>query len=180
MLKIKVIKKFLFSVFLFSVFHLLSCGVQAQSEWAKLKYHFNSGSLPPPYHYSYTISVNIDGKGELVYISGYQEKDKTNIGHPFELNNEKLEALKNAVKESDILNLDIKSRPSGEIPDGGHSESLEFYVYKDDNNELTLIKSIVTYPELKYEGLLDKLYKVIQNSVPEDIWNEVKSKNVNK
>ena len=65
--------------FTFIISHFLSCGLQAQSEWVKLEYHFNSGSLPPPYHYSYTITISNDGKEELVYISEYQEKDKTNI-----------------------------------------------------------------------------------------------------
>lgn len=166
-----------FTFFCLSVICSLSCGVRAQSEWAKLEYYFNVGSLPPPYHYSYTITINSEGKGELVYISGYQEKDKTYIGHPFELDNNKLESLKNAVKESVVLDLDIKTRPNEQIPDGGHSDCLKIFGLNSSNpaDELVVLKTIPSYPELKYESTLNKLYKVIQNSVPDDLWNEVKS-----
>lgn len=170
-------RKISFAFLCLLVFCSLSCGVQAQSEWVKLEYYFNVGSLPPQYHYSYTITINSEGKGELVYIRGYKEKDKTYIGHPFELDNNKLESLKNAVKESDVLSLEIKSRPNEQIPDGGHSDGLKIFGLDSSNpaDELAVLKTVPSYPELKYENTLNKLYKVIQNSVPEDLWNEVKS-----
>jgi len=36
-----------------------------------LVYSWREGSLPPPYHYSYTISLQPDGAGELVFVPGY-------------------------------------------------------------------------------------------------------------
>lgn len=166
----------LFSSLIF--FHFLSCGVQAQNEWSKLEYSFNVGALPPPYHYSYKITISMNGTGELVYVGGNQDKDKNTSKYTFELDNEKLVFLENAVKESDVMNLDIKTRPSNEIPDGGHSDGLELFGYskKNDTKDLELMKSVPTYPESKYEDALNKLYKVIQNSVPEDIWKEAESK----
>jgi hypothetical protein len=155
--------------------------LQAQSNWSKLEYYFNVGSLPPPYHYSYTITINSDGIGELVYTGGYESTEKNTDKYSFKLSNKKLKKLKKAVKESDILNLDIKTRPSEEIPDGGSSESLQIFGFNkgNDGSESILLKSIPTYPELKYETILEKLYKVIQNSVPEDIWKEANSRKEN-
>ncbi len=175
---IKINKKIIFSIFLFSIFHFLSCGLQAQNNWVKLEYHFNVGALPPPYHYSYIITISSDGKGELVYISGYESTPKNTSIHPFMLKSKQLKKLKKEVKDSDVLNLNIKTRPNEEIPDGGHSDGLEIYgINKEsDSKDTVLIKSVPTYPELKYEGILDKLYKVIQNSVPDNIWNEVNSR----
>lgn len=176
--QIKKNNKIIFQIFLFSIFHFLSCGLQAQSDWTKLNYHYNVGSLPPPYHYSYTITINGDGKGEMVYIGGYESTPKNTSVYPFELNSKKMKKLNKAVKESDVLNLDIKTRPGEEIPDGGHSDGLEIYgVNKEsDSKDTVLIKSIPTYPELKYDGILNRLYKAIQNSVPDDIWKEIDSK----
>ncbi|MCX6164116.1 MAG: hypothetical protein NTU73_04530 [Ignavibacteriae bacterium] len=174
------IKVFIIILQLF-VLHFLSCGLQAQNEWSKLEYSFNVGALPPPYHYSYKITISMNGAGELVYVGGNQDKDKNTSKYTFELDNEKLVILENAVKESDVMNLDIKTRPSNEIPDGGHSDGLELFGYskKNDTKDLVLLKRVPTYPELKYETVLNTLYKVIQNSVPEDIWKEAKSKRDN-
>jgi|WetSurMetagenome_2_1015567.scaffolds.fasta_scaffold103319_2 hypothetical protein len=160
------------------ILFFLSGGLQAQSVWSKLEYNFNVGSLPPPYHYSYTITINSDGNGKLVYIGGYESTEKNTSKHLFDLTKKKLKILKNIVRESDVLNLDINTRPNEEIPDGGHSESLNIFGFskENDGNEPVLLKSIPSYPELKYETMLDKLYKVIQNTVPEDIWKEVNSK----
>jgi hypothetical protein len=173
---LKVLSKIFFAIVLFSVFHFSSYGVQAQSKWTKLEYYFNVGSLPPPYHYSYTITINSDGKGELVYIGGYESTDKNTNKYFFELGNKKIKKLNKAIKESNVLNLDIDTRPGEEIPDGGSSESLQIFGFNkgNDESESVLLKSVPPYPELKYEALLDKLYSVIRKSVPEDIWNNVK------
>lgn len=171
--------KALIIIFLLSVLYFTPNILKAQSDWGKLVYYFNIGALPPPYHYSYTITINRDGKGEMVYIGGYESTEKNTFKYSFELYNKKLKKLKKAIKKSDVLNIDVKTRPNEEIPDGGHSDNLMIYGInkKSDTSESALIKSVPLYPELKYEKILDKLYKVIQNTVPEDIWNEVKNKN---
>jgi hypothetical protein len=36
-----------------------------------LAYEWQEGSLPPPYHYEYTITIKPDGKGEIVMLPDY-------------------------------------------------------------------------------------------------------------
>lgn len=161
-------KTLLFSIpFLF--FLILSCGVNSQSKWDKLEYYFNIGSLPPPYHYSYTIKITNDGIVDFEYLSGYVKTDSNLKKFNFTLSSTDLKSLKKAVKESNVINLKIEMRPNEEIPDGGHSESISFY-----NKDGEIISSVTSYPEKKYEKILDKLYIAIQKCVPENIWNEVK------
>lgn len=163
-------------IFILLVF--FSCKSGAQDKWKKLEYYYNVGSLPPPYHYSYTITIDKDGKGNLKYIGGYESTDKNTSEYTFELSAGELKKLKKEIKNSDILNLDIKQRPNEEIPDGGHSDGLQLFDTDKDNDDgkLKCIKSIPSYPDLKYEKILNKLYDTIIKSVPENIWKEVESK----
>jgi hypothetical protein len=174
----KIFKNAITIFFQLFILLFLSGGLQAQSHWSRLEYYYNVGSLPPPYHYSYTIKISSYGNGELVYIGGYESTEKNTSKHSFDLSKKKLKILKDIVRESDVLNLDINTRPNEEIPDGGHSESLNIFGFSKENDasESILLKSIPSYPELKYETMLDNLYKVIQNTVPEEIWKEVNIK----
>lgn len=159
----------LFPVLIFFLL-LFSCGVNSQPRWDKLEYYYNVGSLPPPYHYSYKIIITNDGIVDFEYLTGYVKTDSNLKKYNFTLSSVDLKSLKKAVKESNVINLKIEMRPNDEIPDGGHSESLEIF---DSDGEK--ISSVPSYPELKYQKKLEKLYKAIQNCVPENIWNEVRS-----
>ncbi|HUT36408.1 MAG TPA: hypothetical protein VNE39_23175 [Planctomycetota bacterium] len=39
------------------------------------RYDWREGSLPPPYHYEYTISVSPEGEGTIVFRPDYPEHD---------------------------------------------------------------------------------------------------------
>ena len=167
------------SVFLFILLIMtffVSCTNNAQVEWRKLIYHFNVGSLPAPYNYHYTITLFKDGRGELVYTGGYTGDGKNTENFLFVLDDSKLEILNIAVKESNVLNLDIKQRPSELIPDGGHSDGIEFYKNNGDSEKDEILKSVPSYPELKYEKELENLYSVIRKAVPDDVWKQVNSR----
>lgn len=144
-----------------------SCSSQ---EWQRLNYYFNSGALPPPYHYSYNISITSDGAGELAYVKGYDENGKNKTQLSFTLGKKQIKELKRQLKISGVLTDKIKERPSEEIPDGGHSDNLTLY---SDSEPPEIIASVPSYPDLKYEAALNKLYKYIVSCVPEEYWNEV-------
>lgn len=165
--------KLLLSILALIFFTSVSCSSQ---EWQKLNYYYNSGSLPPPYHYSYTITITADGAGELSYVKGYDEKDKNKTQLSFILDKSKLKELKRQLKKSGVLSDKIKERPNDEIPDGGHSESLTLY---SDAEPPEIIASVPSYPDLKYESALNKLYKFVVSCVPVEYWNEVNRINDN-
>jgi len=153
-----------------------SCTNNAQNDWEKLVYYYNAGSLPPPYHYHYTISISKDGQGELLHTTGYTDKEKNTSKHNFNLSDKELKVLIKAVKESEVLKSDIKQRPGEEIPDGGHSDELTFYSQTGETKTGNIIKLVPSYPDLKYEETLNKLYSVIIKCVPDDIWNKVNAR----
>lgn len=143
------------------------------SKWTKFVYYFNVGALPPKYQYSYTITIHEKGGGEMKYVMGYNENGVSTLNYAFLTDKEKFNKLKKEIKKSNVLNLEIGTRPVEEIPDGGHSESLVFYGYENNSDNIVIIKSIPMYPELKYEEILNNLYKEIQDYVPKDIWDEI-------
>ncbi len=153
------LKSFALSQFIFLLF--FSCTNIAQNNWERLVYHYNAGALPPPYHYHYTISVSKNGQGEFVHSTGYDDNGKNTSKHSFSLSDTELKVLIKAVKESEVLNSDIKQRPGDEIPDGGHSDELTFYSDSGNAETETIIKTVPSYPDLKYEKNLNKLYGVI-------------------
>jgi hypothetical protein len=163
---------------LFQIIFVLffSCTNNAQNDWERLVYHYNAGALPPPYYYHYTISISKDGQGELLHASGYNDNGKNTSKHSFVMTDKELKVLINAVKESEVLNSDIKQRPGEEILDGGHSDELTFYSESGESGEENIIKLIPSYPDLKYEKALNKLYGVIIKCVPLDIWNKVNAR----
>jgi hypothetical protein len=157
------------------LFLILAIRLDAQSNWERLEYHYNSGALPPPYHYAYTITIDIKGNSKMVYSGGHIATGISPAEYSFTLSKKELKKLKSEIKKSEIFDLDIKQRPVAEIPDGGYSDGLEFYGYDSQTDTIKMIKFVPTYPELKYENILNKLYKTIKECVPIDIWNEVNS-----
>jgi len=144
-----------------------SCSSQ---EWQRLNYYYNSGALPPPYHYSYNISITSDGAGELTYVKGYDEKGKNKTQLNFTLGKKQMKELKRQLKISGVLTDKIKERRNEEIPDGGHSDNLTVY---SDSEPPEIIASVPSYPDLKYVAALNKLYEYIVSCVPNEYWNEV-------
>ena len=42
-------------------------------------YEWQEGSLPPPYHYEYTITIKADGQGQIVMIPDYRLQQSAHV-----------------------------------------------------------------------------------------------------
>ena len=144
--------------------------VFAQEKWTKIEYYFNIGSLPPPYHYEYTITITRDGTASLEYMMGYSRTSDNTLEYKLDIRNTPLKNLNKEIKESGILSKKIGYFPTGEIPVGGSSEHLTIF---DGNDTITYVPS---YPDKAYDDLLEGIYKKIKKCIPDDVWNEVESK----
>ena len=160
---------FLYLVLFVSAAYNTAC---TQTTWTKVEYNFNVGSQPPPYHYSYKITITKEGIAELEYIAGYTKTDNNTYKNTIEIEKDRLRNLKNEIMQSDILNITINQSPNDEIPEGGHSEYLVIY------NRDKLLASVPFYPDLTYEKVLYKLYNAIVNCIPDNIWKEIESQKV--
>lgn len=64
-------------------------------------YSFTNGSLPPPDHYSYTITIDSSGAGTYTYVTGYE--DDTADPTPFEANDDQLRDLYQAFADAGVF-----------------------------------------------------------------------------
>lgn len=142
----------------------------AQEKWTKIEYSFNIGSLPPPYHYEYTITITSDGTAALEYMMGYTRTSDNTLEYTIDIRNTPFKYLKKEIKESGLLNKRIGYLHSGEIPVGGSSEHMTIF---DGSDTITYVPS---YPDKAYDKVLERLYLKIRKCIPDNVWNEVKTK----
>ncbi len=146
-----------------------------QYSWSEITYYYNIGSLPPPYHYSFEITVNTGIAGVIVYYPGY-EKDSTWV-YNFEISESRLKKINEAIIRSNVLNDQIPELPNDKIPDGGSSQNLTITLPQDPSLDQTPPRIVTPfYPEESYEEKLGGIYSVIKEAVPNYIWDEINTK----
>ena len=58
-----------------------------------LQYDWGAGSMPPPYHYEYTIRIGPGLQGEIVFYPDYPGQGTPVWTEPFDADQEALDAL---------------------------------------------------------------------------------------
>lgn len=148
----------------------------ADSSWTSIQYSYSSGPLPPPYHYSYDITVNSDCTASLNYMLGYEESQPLN--YTFSITKDKMKMLSEKISASQISTGKIESVPENRHPIGGSLEKAKLVVTKADPNLDQPPKAFESpyFPVEKYKKNLEELYTFIKSLVPENVWSEVNAK----
>lgn len=125
-----------------------------------VRYAWQEGSLPPPYHYSYTVSIAADGAGLVEYIPDYSFSDPPKWVETFTVTTDQLDALYTTLRS-----LDVFSTPWSEtddIPVGGSSSTLE----------VTASGTTYTVPAFpaRAEADADAAKSAVSAMVPGEIW----------
>lgn len=169
-----------YTILLLLVFSILaSCSnsqQNADSSWTSIQYSYSSGPLPPPYHYSYDITVNSDCTASLNYLLGYEESQPLNYN--FKVTIDKIKLLNDKITASQIATGKIEAVPENKHPVGGSLEKVKLIVTKSNPDLDQPPKAFESpyFPVEKYKNNLEELYTFIKSLVPENIWNEVKAK----
>ncbi|MBM4157933.1 MAG: hypothetical protein FJ216_04030 [Ignavibacteria bacterium] len=143
-------------------------------KWKSLEYSYYAGSVPPPYHYEYTVTLERELKGTIKYVLGYSEKDVPVYKFNFEFSEEQLNKLNEALESSKVFSEKIAQLPNDKIPIGGSTEHLKIYISSDD--EEGKIIAIPSFPQEEYKEGIKNLYDVIKKIVPEDIRKDLEQK----
>jgi hypothetical protein len=88
-----------------------------------LRYDWREGSLPPPYHYEYTITLAADGTGLMTMVPDYPGPDAPVWEEPFTVPPEEVDQLHDLMVEQGLLR--ERWREADDTPVGGSSASLE-------------------------------------------------------
>jgi len=146
-------------------------------KWSSVHYFFDSGPLPPKYHYDFMISINNDGHGNFVYNYGY-DKGTPSATYELSVPKDSIALLDAVILESRILDNDIKPVPDNERPIGGSIKKIRV-ILPDTNRFLDRPPKVIEspeFPEKKYRTGLNKLYEIVERQVPVKIWDELKMK----
>lgn len=68
----------------------------------RVEYHWSAGSLPPPHHYAYTVTIEPSGRAELVMRQGYGD-DAPHWTETFTIALEELDALHGKMVENGLF-----------------------------------------------------------------------------
>lgn len=130
---------------------------------------WDTGALPPPYHYSYTITISPDLIGEFTYQPGYGPEDSVEIWKTeFNLESKDLEALYSMLDAKGMLR---SNWSTGQPLMGGQGTSL---VITASGNEYHIPSvSVLTRSE---RDKVEAVIETIRGLVPQTIWDEMKAR----
>jgi hypothetical protein len=130
-----------------------------------LVYDWREGSLPPPYHYSYTIRMKADGAGELVFVPGYSGSETPIWTETFSVSSAQRSSLYTLMREKGLFSREWP--PSDELRVGGSTEWLQ----------VTANGTQVQLPPQLRPGddtTLSAVYASINNLVPAEVWTKIR------
>lgn len=158
---------------------LFSISISAQYKWTDIQYHYQTGSVAPPYYYSYELYINSSGKGTIVYQSSYSaDSNKKNITQEFELSSGEVTSLNKAILKSKVLTSEISEVPPEKRPIGGPLQNV--ILTKPMDPALDRKPDVIVTPyfpaSTKQKKALSTLYAKLKTYVPQAIWDEINSK----
>jgi hypothetical protein len=127
---------------------------------------WDTGALPPPYHYSYIISIGPDAAGQFTFQPGYAPENSGELWETeFDLQSTELDTLYQTLIEKEALRAKWST---GQPLLGGQGTSLT--ITSNGNKYKIPSVSILTRSEReKVEALIE----IIRGYVPKSIWDEM-------
>jgi hypothetical protein len=129
-----------------------------------IRYEWDSGSLPPPYHFEYTILVGPGNQGEIAYRPGYPTDQPPEWAEVFTVSESKLDQLHKFLLEGKIHTRRWQTLSEGFL--GGSDANLSGTI---DDEHFSIPGNLI--PSDK--ALIAPLYLIIQNLVPPAIWKQM-------
>ena len=146
----------------------MGCGVKEPQipDDFSLSFDWNTGALPPKYHYAYVITIGPGTQGEFEYSSGYDSSGKSNRWiAPLTLSEDALEELHRYLENQDIFRTSWKT---GRGLIGGSTTSLIITAYGKEY-QIPSISELKNADKILVEEAMD----MIRGYVPESIWEEM-------
>ena len=128
------------------------------------EYKWREGSVPPPYHYEYIISIGPGARGEIVFFPDYPSDETPAWRETFEVSDEALSAFFGLIKEKEVLSTNWQEMENPLI--GGELEWLK----------VTAGGTQVLVPSLLIEeqaAAISAVFQAIRSFVPESIWTDL-------
>ena len=133
-----------------------------------LSFSWNTGSLPPQYHYTYTITIDSGGKGEFTYQPGYEQDEVDLWQITFTLTAQEMDNLYQYIAENELMRSSWKE---GKKLLGGSGTSMRITA---DGKEYHVpsISEVTDDDRTTINAAMD----YINNLVPKNIWDEMNAR----
>jgi len=139
-------------------------GDQTRPDDFHVTYKWQEGSLPPPYHYEYTIIISPTGQGQIVMIPDYSMNEPPTWTETFTASVEEMDTLYSTLVANGLLTRRWRAQDSP--PVGGSSQSVTVLV-----RERQIVIPSFVLPA--HESSAAAIYAAIEAFVPQEIWNKL-------
>jgi hypothetical protein len=126
-------------------------------------YHWQEGSIPPPYHYEYDIRLGPGVAGEIVFTPDYPGRDTPVWTEPLTISEEQFAKLY-ALMADDVLAREW--RKMKQPPVGG---SLEWLEVTAGGKQVT----VPSFPQKRDAAPLRAIYDTLRAIVPSELWDSL-------
>ena len=153
---------------------LLSVKANTQYEWTGLQYHYQTGSVPPPYYFEYDIYISPTGSGSIAYHGGYEtDTTRKDYNSDFNISSDDLAALDEQIQNSGVLTDNFEELVKHPI--GGSMNKVYITMPQDPrlDHKPPRIETPYFPKSKKQKAALGKLYEKIRSLVPQTIWDEI-------
>jgi len=151
---------------------ILGQHIHAQSDhWATIDYKYSKGPVSPEYQLNYTITIQESRDGKLIFTKGANTSE-----HDFKISKKQLKKLNKALTKSKIFSVSPDEMKSSDNAIGGPSRDLSVTMWQSP--DLDAKPQIIQVPPSvneKYFNDVFILYEVIENLVPDYVWEKANS-----
>jgi hypothetical protein len=132
-----------------------------------VEYIWREGSLPPPYHYEYTVIISSSSLSEIVLTPDYPSATVPKWTESFKVEERDLNDLYRVMVENGLFTR--KWRQLDAAPVGGSNQTL---VVTAQGKRITVEDYLVS----EQQGSAKVMYEAVQAMVPKEIWERLQAK----
>ena len=145
-----------------------SSAFSQSDKWASISYTYSKGPVSPEYQFNFTITIDNAGVGILSY-----SKSSITNNYDFSLGKKGMKKLNSALSKSKVFSVNADSMKADNSIIGGPTKNLSVTMWQEPNlDQRPTVIQIPDHVKEKYSANLNDLYNVIENLVPNKVWNK--------
>lgn len=150
-----------------AMFHSSSSEQNVKPNDFGVEYKWREGSMPPPYHYEYTVIIKASGRSEIVLTPDYSSTTVPQWTEYFKVEEQDLNDLYRVIVENGLFTR--KWRQLDAAPVGGSNQTL---VVTAMGKQIRVEDYLVSEQQV----LANVMYAAVQVLVPKEIWERLQAK----
>jgi hypothetical protein len=150
-----------------AAFHPSTNDRNARPDDFGVEYRWREGSLPPPYHYEYTVIIKPSGRSEIVFTPDYPSTSVPKWTESFESEERDLNDLYRVIVENGLFTQ--KWQKLDRAPVGGSNQML---VVTAEGKRITVEDYLVSEQQAGAKAM----YAAVQALVPKEIWERLQAR----